>query len=328
MNPYELKGRGLFVFSDPGGAKPILTLADENTGTLRDIKAVSNREYPFYKEFSTKVEKPNLSKNINDFKPDFVFTGTSYTSDIEINYIIAAKENGIPVYSFVDHWTNIRNRFSKGLKTFFPDTIFVLDKRAKEIAIQEGIEVEKLSILPNPYHTLLRKWHPKFIKKTFFNDNKIPFDNILIVFAPDPLSNVGGIEKFNTDEKIITQEFLKVINIVKSNKKITIIFKPHPNQNIEYIFPVISNLGIDVLCLNDIDTRALLYYSDIVVGIFSNILIEGEILGKEVIRFLEKCNNDPLEQLNIGTICRTRNQLLNILQKKINNINEYEIRST
>ena len=322
MNPYELKGRGLFVFSDPGGAKPILTLADENIGTLTDVKAVSNREYPFYKEFSTKVEKANLSKNIYDFKPDFVFTGTSYTSDIEINYIISAKENGIPVFSFVDHWTNIRNRFSKGLNTFFPDTIFVLDKRAKEIAIKEGIEVEKISILPNPYHTFLRKWHPKCIKETFLNDNKIPLGNILIVFAPDPLSTAGGIEKFDTDEKIITQEFLKVIDEIKSNKKITIIFKPHPNQNIDYILPVISNFGLDILLLKDIDTKALLYYSDLVVGIFSNILIEGQILGKEVVRFLEKSNIDPLEKLSIGTICRTRDQLLNILQNKINNLNE------
>lgn len=322
MNPYELKGRGLFVFSDPGGAKPILTLADENHRSLTAVKAVSNREYSFYKDFTTKVDTPNLPSNIHDFKPDFVFTGTSYTSDIENNYIIAAKENGIPVYSFVDHWTNIRNRFAKGLKIVFPDIIFVIDKIAREIAVKEGIEIKKLSILPNPYHTYLRKWHPNENKLSFLIENNIPVDNLLIVFAPDPLSNAGGIEKFNTDEKIITKEFLKVIDEIKSIKKITIIFKPHPNQNIDYILPAINNIGIGILCLKDVDTRALLYYSDIVVGIFSNILIEGQILGKEVIRFLDKCKNDPLEQLNIGTICRTRNQLLNILQTKINNINE------
>lgn len=72
----------------------------------------------------------------------------------------------------------------------------------------------------------------------------------------------------------------------------------------------------------DIDTRSLLYYCDIVVGVFSNILIEGQILGKDVVRFLEKSNNDPLAQLNIGTICKTRGQLFNILQNKINNLNE------
>jgi hypothetical protein len=322
MNPYELKGRGLFVFSDPGGAKPLLTLADENIRSLTAVKAVSNRLYPFYKDFSTKVDSPNLFSNIYDFKPDFLFTGTSYTSDIEINYITAAKENGIPVYSFVDHWTNILDRFSNGVKTIFPDIIFVLDERAKQIAIEEGVEVEKLSILPNPYHTLLRKWHPNKTKDSFLYENKIPAANLLIVFAPDPLSNVGGIEKFETDEKIISYEFSKVMVEIKSNKKITIIFKPHPNQNIDYILPVINNFGLDILCLKDIDTRELLYYCDIVVGVFSNILIEGQILGKDVIRFLEKSNNDPLAQLNIGTICRTKDQLLKILQTKINNINE------
>ena len=322
MNPYKLKGRGLFVFSDPGGAKPILTLADENIGSLNSVKAVSNRVYPFYKDFTTKVDTPNLSSNIYDFKPDFVFTGTSYTSDIEIKYIKVAKENGIPVYSFVDHWTNIRNRFSLGLKTIFPDIIFVLDNRAKEIAIREGIQIEKINILPNPYHTLLKKWQPDHSKESFLFENKIPSANLLIVFAPDPLSNVGGIEKFETDEKIISHEFSKVMVEIQSRKKITIIFKPHPNQNITYILPALSNVEYDVLCLKDIDTRELLYYCDIVVGIFSSILIEGQILGKEVVRFLEKSNFDPLEQLNIGTICRTRDQLLNLLQKKINLLNE------
>jgi hypothetical protein len=97
MNPYELKGRALFVFSDPGGAKPILTLVDENIGTLTAVKVVSNRTYPFYNDFLTNVDTPDLISNIYDFKPDFIFTGTSYTSDIEIKYIKAAKENGIPI---------------------------------------------------------------------------------------------------------------------------------------------------------------------------------------------------------------------------------------
>jgi hypothetical protein len=322
MNPYKLKGRGLFVFSDPGGAKPILTLADENIGSLTAIKAVSNRVYPFYKEFSTKVDTPDLSSNIFDFKPDFIFTGTSYRSNIEIMYILAAKENGIPVYSFVDHWTNILGRFTNGLKTILPDIIFVLDKRAQDIAIEEGIKIEKISILPNPYHTFLRKWYPKYNKESFLIENKIPLGNLIIVYAPDPLSYHGGIEKFDTDEKILSQEFSKVMAEIKSKKNITIIFKPHPNQNIEYILPVLCDFEHDFLCLKDIDTKTLLYYSDIVVGFFSNILIEGQILGKDVIRFLEKSNCDPLEQLNIGTICKSRGQLLKILQNKINYLNE------
>jgi hypothetical protein len=193
MNPYKLRGKGLFVFSDPGGAKPILTLADENIRSLNAIKVVSNRVYPFYKDFFAKVDTPDLKSDIYDFKPDFIFTGTSYKSDIEIKYIIAAKENGIPVYSFVDHWTNILGRFSNGLNTTLPDIIFVLDKRAQKIAIDEGIETKKISILPNPYHTFLRNWYPKCNKESFLIENKIPIGNLIIVYAPDPLYNHGGI---------------------------------------------------------------------------------------------------------------------------------------
>jgi len=313
----KLVGRGLFVFSDPGGAKPILTLADEYSETLTAIIAVSDRVYPFFKDFSTKIDIPDLTSNIYDFKPDFVFTGTSYTSDFEIRYIKEAKKIGIPVYSFVDHWTNILKRFTNEKEIILPDIIFVLDDRAKEIAIQEGIVKEILQVLPNPYHTFLRKWTPNCTKEYFLKENKIQSTDLLITFAPDPLSNAGGIEKFGTDEIIIAKKFIKAILKVKSQKNITVIFKPHPNQNIEYVLPLFKHFGLNVICLIDVDTRLLLFYSDIIVGIFSNILIEAQILGKDVIRFLEKSNMDPLEQLNIGKICKSDYQFINSLQKSI-----------
>ena len=50
----NLKGKGIFVFSDPGGAKPIMALIKLNR--LKNYKVFSDREYSFFKDFNLKVE--------------------------------------------------------------------------------------------------------------------------------------------------------------------------------------------------------------------------------------------------------------------------------
>ena len=51
----SLSGRVLFVFSDPGGAKPCLALIKEYPGL--DFKVYSDRYYSFYKDFGIEVNK-------------------------------------------------------------------------------------------------------------------------------------------------------------------------------------------------------------------------------------------------------------------------------
>jgi hypothetical protein len=42
--------------------------------------------------------------------------------------------------------------------------------------------------------------------------------------------------------------------------------------------------------------NTLMFYADLVIGIFSNALIEGRIIGAKVVRFLpESCKMDLLE---------------------------------
>ena len=68
-------------------------------------------------------------------------------------------------------------------------------------------------------------------------------------------------------------------------------------------------------------TRSLniiLYYSDIVIGFFSNMLIEAQILGKQVLRYLPlSTKNDPLNHLNVGEIVE-----LHSLMKYIKELNK------
>ena len=95
---YLKNKRGLFVFSDPGGAKPILGLITLIKKELKNYRIVSDRTYSFFKEFNLEVNKPNIHDDIDNFNPDFIFTGTSYTSKIELEYIEKSKIKNIVSY--------------------------------------------------------------------------------------------------------------------------------------------------------------------------------------------------------------------------------------
>lgn len=299
----ELKGRGLFVFSDPGGAKPILAWIDMNRSKLTDFRIISDRSYNFFDDFNLNVSIPDADIN-NDFlfKPDFVFTGTSYTSKIELKYIEESRSRAIPTFSYVDHWTSIRNRFEDNTREIFPDYILVLDERAKQIAHEQGINVSKLVVTNNPYYDWLRNWKPSISKQEFLKPFGIKDQSKILLYAPDPLSNVNGFGQFGFDEISATTN---LVDLFKNRKELAswiILVKPHPNQQVEKLANIISEHPAFILLPQQVDTNTAIYHADIIVGFFSAILIEATVLNKPVLRFLEStAKNDPFSELRIGT---------------------------
>jgi hypothetical protein len=311
----KLVGRAVFVFSDPGGAKPLLALADSLYGKLSEIRLISDREYSFYEGFNVKVNKPDATAydTLQKYMPDFVLTATSYTSQIELNYIEAAKGLSIPVYSFVDHWTSIRERFNFEGKEFLPDQILVIDEKAKLIGINQGVSSDILNVFGNPYYEYLRNWKPSISKSKFLTS--IGVEDVgkkIVVFAPDPLSNIGGIGKYGFDEFSATEK----INIVvdKLTDVYQFIIKPHPNQHTEILKKIVH--PDFTLISSDTDTNILIYHSNIVIGFFSNFLIEASLFKKIVIRFLPELKvADPLSDSQIGTLIYNTEELEKSLTK-------------
>lgn len=312
----KLKGKVLFVFSDPGGAKPILSLIEEIN--LYSCLAVSNRNYSFYDDFKTQVQilENDFEEIVNSYKPDLIFTGTSYPSDFDKQFLKIALEKNIECYTFVDHWTNIDLRFTYENNFLEPSQVWVIDENAKDIAMQAGIPENKIIISGNPYHKWLKNWKPKvskevFLKKIGLNNNT----NKILLFAPDPLSNINGIEKYGFDEISITQQFISEINSQKDiYKSWKILIKPHPNQDIKKLTRILNDNESITILSSTIDANHLIYFSDLIFGFISSFLIEAKILGKKVIRFQSSINhNDPLSHYS-GLI-------------KINNVNQltYEL---
>src|SRR5690606_36790742 len=100
------------------------------------------------------------------------------------------------VYSLVGHWTSIKERFLLKNVYVYPDTIFVLDKHAKAIAIKDGINENLVEVFNNPYHAFLRNWKHQISRKALLNDLRLgdKSNKKLVLYAPEPLSNVNGSE--------------------------------------------------------------------------------------------------------------------------------------
>ena len=318
LNINELKKkRGVFIFSDPGGAKPILSFIKNNK--LKNFTIFCDRYYNFFSYFNLKVnifkvgDEDDILKII---KPDYIFTGTSYTSDIELRFIEKAKKLNIESFSYLDHYTSFKKRFLFKNFYLFPDNLLLLDKKAKEIANMQGItKFSNLFIVNNFYHDFLKKWIPKISYEKLYEKYQFPMKKKIILFAPDPLSNIDGKNKFNFDEIDVWNQLVDVLNNCNINNYFLAI-KFHPNQNIKLLTNSIkdSNLNNVFFC-DDNNSIDLIYYSEVIIGMFSSLLIEASIFKKKIIRHIpNETFVDPINHLKIGLVSRNKNDLFNNLR--------------
>ena len=284
--------RRLIVFSDPGGAKPCLSLA-KKWRESDELLVCSDRQYAFFESFGIPVRYcggEDAPAIFDEFQPDFLYSGTSYTSRIELDFTCEAKKRGIHTASFVDHYTGFDVRFGTAEARILPDEIHVLDEKAAALAREACLPERRIRITGNPYHEFLGSWRSRLTKEQVFQKLEIPLsDAKIILFAPDPLSNAGGAEKFGTDEVAILKLFLESLG--EAGRSTQLLIKAHPNQSMEYLKSGLKNVPKNVevhlvpaekdALLND-----LIQQTDLVVGMFSSILLEAELLGKKSLGIL------------------------------------------
>jgi hypothetical protein len=308
--------RRLIVFSDPGGAKPCLSLA-KKWQESDEVLVCSDRCYAFFEIFGIPVRQcrgEDAHAIFEEFQPDLLFTGTSYTSRIELDFVCEAKKRGIHTTSFVDHYTGFDVRFGTLEARILPDEIHVLDEKAAALAREAGLPERRIRITGNPYHEFLGSWRSRLTKEQVFQKLEIPLsDAKTILFAPDPLSNAGGAEKFGTDEVAILALFLVALG--ETGQPIQLLIKAHPNQSMEYLKTGLKNVPKNVevhlvpaekdALLND-----LIQQTDLVVGMFSSILIEAELLGKKAIGILSGFKNGIVFQQVASSSITDKEKLL------------------
>jgi hypothetical protein len=309
---------GLFVFSDPGGAKPILAFIYLNNISSSSI-VYTDRQYDFFDDYPgikiIKYTNQNIEKLIDTHLPSFVFTGTSYTSKIELLFLEAANNKKISTFSFIDHYSNHIERFHLGDKIILPNTICYPNLKIAEISKNKFNGIEKC-IFPNYHHKFLENWSPTISKSQFASKLGIGNNKKILLFAPDPISNIGGVIKYGIDEVTSWNLLIKNLESLDVNSFV-IILKLHPNQNLDYFFKnAFKSVKLEIIYLNDLGTNSLIYFSDIIVGMFSNLLVEAIIMKKKVIRCLINYKGeDPFMNDNIGYCIRRELDFKDILNK-------------
>ena len=290
----------IFVFSDPAGGNIIMSLIDnlllKDKIPEVDFKVFSNLEGIIDKSYEKYIIRiPNNLNLIQDeilrFKPEEIFTTTS-NNNFEHNWRKVAKKINVRVKSFVDHWTGIRKRFRFNEEEIFPNIIYLIDEEAKRIAIEEGINKNLIVIKENPYYEKVKNFKPNYSKEIFFSKLKITNNKKIILYISDDIKNKSIFKFLGFNEFTILEDILNSINSLKESKKLNVkdyffLIKLHPRAKKNKFFyyeGIFKNLGLDFRIIKNFDPLEINYFSDFVLGMFSNMVIESFLMRKKLLR--------------------------------------------
>jgi len=295
-----IKGsRGLFCFSDPAGANFIFSILDSflNQKNRTNFMVITNKTGVFetkYKSITDIIEFNNKigEKILSDFNPDYIFCATSNNNfEHRVRTFFSGK---IIIYSFIDHWCNYLKRFTFNNTTCLGDLIFVIDEVAKKEAIEDGIPEINLRVLNNPYYEKVKKFVPKINKSQFLKQIKLNSNKLIILFVSDCIRD--NFKKTNDkyhnlgyDEYSVLIDLLTSLNKIEVSilMKFQLVIKIHPKSSINKFDSIINSYNtkyIDILLVKDYDALTINYYSDYVIGMFSNMVIEAFLLNKKLMR--------------------------------------------
>jgi hypothetical protein len=234
---------------------------------------------PAVKVFDSKGLQTNTP--IKDLKEyDLVLASTSWKSDLELNYIKDAKELGIKTISFLDHWCNYLERYTRDNQSYLPEEIWVTDKFALKIA--EEI-FQDIPIYNNDNYYL------KEIEANLEDiESRVSKNNGRVLYVCEPLSEVA--KKFHNDENYwgytefdSLKFFLSNIDELNLNYS-EIVIRLHPSESRDkhnWCISEYPNLPIKIssedTLLDDI------VRSDVVVGCESMALVVAMTANKNVI---------------------------------------------
>ena len=137
-----------------------MAIAENLKKQNKEFIILSDRHYSFFDDFSVNVElvKESPEDYLAKYSPEVVLTATSYTSKLELEFILAAKKKAIRTIVFVDHWTSINERFDFKGSDILPDDLLLIDDKAYRHAVKNNIPESICTIYGHPYHDFSKSW--------------------------------------------------------------------------------------------------------------------------------------------------------------------------
>ena len=269
-----------------------------------------NEEYllvldgPAVQIFSRKINNIKTHSLDNALKKaDWLVTGTSIFSSLEIDAIAKSKLLNIKSVTFLDHWANYPERFVKNNNQIFPDELWAGDSYAYNIAKKIFPNI-KVIFQENAYFKSIQT-ASKILK------SKIRYDkqNEYILYLCSPVAEhaklIHGNEKYwGYDEHDRIRYFMENLHKLNTSSS-RVILRPHPSENPEKYSWAIDEFE-PLVSINDSKTlleQAL--ESEVVVGCNSMGLAIAIIAGKRAVSLLAPDDADctipmkELEHLNL-----------------------------
>jgi len=328
-NDFE-KGKTIFVGVDPAAQNIIYsvisnllqegwTKEDFSFFTSETEGYVNDSTVSFVKRIS--FSEQNIEEIFSQSNPSLIFLGTSLVN-AEAVWVSKANAKGIKTISFVDHWVNFGKRFLVKDQYCFPTEIWVLNEEAKQQAIQEGLPAEKIKMVRNPYYRFIENYRPEISRTTFYERLGVE-KNKTIVFISDPVrDNLPdiGFDEFSTVSVIL--EKLSELQQENDPVKYNFLIKLHPRckrEKYQEIIKCYQSESIVIKEIGDVDAKMMNYFSDYVIGMFSNMIIEALLMKKKVLRVeinqkTELFKFDEIKCKLVTESIQLKNELYNFLK--------------
>lgn len=218
---------------------------------------------------------------------DRFLTGSSWQSDLEWQLIRAARAQGKPVVTFLDHWGHYRERFVRNGEEWLPNAIWTGDEEAFVMAksLFADVLVEQV---PNPYFEDVRQAVAEFAQSS--PTGAVP-TGLRLLFVCEPLSE-HGLQEFGDPMHWGYTEF-DALRYFFSNLALlgtavhAAVIRPHPSEKAGKYSAIArelaENVGIPVRVGGDRSLLQEIASCDVVAGCESMAMIVGLIAGRRVV---------------------------------------------
>lgn len=208
----KIKNSKIAIISHDAGAAELLSFWIKNHKKNKYLFHIKGPAENVFRKNKVNFKNKSINKIIKI--SDFVLTGTSLKSNLEIRALKISRQLSKKSYSFIDHWINYKDRFKRSGKYFLPDVFLASDKYAFKILKRTFKNIE-IKIVKNYFLESFKK-----IKR-----DKIYKNSILFLSSNNDL-NIK--KKFISDKEIVEKLIKKIIKIFPSYNNF--IIRPHPTE--------------------------------------------------------------------------------------------------
>jgi len=312
-----MKGRRVLFFSrDPGGTNAIMPL-------IGPLRSLGNEVSIYGKDAALSIyRKKNIDcldicdtirsgtqEETDEFvrraRPDLIVTGTSSEDFTERHLWRAAERAKIASFAVLDQWTNYRLRLipeggdlSGGASSelVVPSFFFIMDEFARNEMCALGIDREKLIVSGQPFFDYIRKTGNRFtteeIEKLRHELTAGREHSHVFLFASQPIASIhrknGMAEDYwgYTEETILRSVVTCLSKLTEQlATEVTLVLRLHPKDKPNVYENALASVpdSLKVVVDREIDSSLLLKASDLVIGMFSMLLLEAAILERRFI---------------------------------------------